>query len=263
MKPFSRSFLHLVVALLVSFAAIAQDKKSDAAAAVPSGEKLPTADEIVKRFVQAIGGTEAYAKVKSHQSKGKIEMPAQQMSGDVEILAGHPNKLLVKIKLGAAGEIATGYDGKVAWMTSPFTGPMLLEGKQLSQIATQADFDHLLHNADDYKKIEVLGSAMFEGEDCYKVRFVDKTDIETTEYFSKKTGLQKGFIGTQESPFGPVTATTVIQEYKKFGDLNLPAKVTQKMSGMQNITTITEMTFNQVPEGTFALPADIAALTKK
>lgn len=250
----------LLSALVVT--PLAQEKTTDASASAESKEKLPSAQEIVDRFVKEIGGKENFTKLKSQRMKATMDMPAQQMTGKMEAFGAQPNKLLVKIDMGAAGVITSGYDGKVAWMINPFTGPMLLEGKQKQQMATEADFDHFLHDPKDYKTMEVLGSATFEGEDCWKLKLVDHYGIERTEFFSKKSGLQVGMVGAQETPFGPVNSTTALKEYKNFEGIMFPTRLVQKAAGMEQVLTISEMEFNKVPPETFALPEQVKALVK-
>lgn len=229
---------------------------------VPKSE-LPSAKEIVDRFVKEIGGKETYQKHKSQHAKGVVEMPAQQMKGSLEVFAAEPNKMLVKINLPGAGPITTGYDGKVGFVLNPLLGPMLLEGKMLDQVSSQADFSHILHNPEDYKSMETLDLVPFEGEDCYKVKLVDKTGAESVEYFNKQTGLQRGLSMSQESPFGTVQVTTVIGDYKKFGDLFMPSRISQKMAGMEQVMKLDEMEFDTVKDDAFDLPPEIKALIKK
>ncbi len=187
-------------------------------------------------------------------------MPAQGVNGKMDVYAARPNKLLMKMSIPGVGDFNTGYDGKVAWMSSALTGPMLLEGKMGEQVATQADFDHTLHDPADYMKMEILGVKTFNGEECYELSLVHKTGFESTEYFSQKTGLQRGFVATQESPLGPVKSTTLITDYKQFGDLLMPSRISQKAAGVETIMTMDEMEFDKVDPALFKLPADVKAL---
>ncbi len=224
---------------------------------------LPSAQEILERFSKELGGKEAFEKHSSQQGKGTIEMLGQQVKGTMEIFAARPNKLKMVVNMESLGEFTTGFDGKVGWLNSQLTGPMLLTGKQLDDVATQADFDHTLHNPADYKVMEVVGREEFNGEDCYKLNLVHRTGYKSTEFFSTKSGLQKGFTATQESPLGPVTSTTIVNEYKKFGDLTMPAKITQKVGGMETTTIITEMQYDKVDPSVFDIPAQVKPLLEK
>jgi hypothetical protein len=226
-------------------------------------QKLPSAKEVLERYAQAIGGKEAFRKHKSQRSVGTVQMVAQGVNGKMEAYAGRPNKLLIKMSVPGVGDFNTGYDGKVGWMSSALTGPMLLEGKMLEQVSTQADFDHTLHNPADFKTLEVLGAEEFNGEECFKLKLVHRSGFESTEYFSAKTGLQRGFISTQESPLGPVTATTLVSEYKQFGDLFLPSRISQKAAGLETVMTVSEMEYDNVDPSVFDMPPDVKALVEK
>lgn len=187
-------------------------------------------------------------------------MGGPQMQGSMEVFAARPNKLLVLVELPGVGKIATGFDGKIGWMNSPLTGPMILRDAMLEQVATQADFDYALRKPGDYKSMEVLSLETFAGEPSYKLKLVHKTGYETTEFFSKETGLQKGFLFKQESLFGAVNAATEITDYKKFGNILLPSRVVQKLSGIEQIVTVDEVEFNGVPASKFELPPEIKTL---
>jgi zinc protease len=237
-----------------------KDAKSTEAASTVA---LPSAKEVLDRYAKAIGGKDTFNKNDSQHATGTVQMKAQGLSGKLEVWAARPNKLLMKMSMPGIGDFNTGYDGKVAWMSSALTGPMLLEGKMGAEIATQADFDHALHDPKDYTKMEMLGTEEFNGEQCYKLKLVHRTGFESTEFFSQKTGLQRGFIATQESPLGPITSTTLVTDYKKFGDLLMPSRISQKAAGVETVMTMDEMEFNKVDTAIFELPADVKALTEE
>ncbi|MBM3839070.1 MAG: hypothetical protein FJ398_14100 [Verrucomicrobia bacterium] len=228
-----------------------------------SSAKLPAASEVIAKFLKAIGGKEAYLKIQSQHAKGKFEMPAQGLTGDLEVFHKRPNKLLVKVNIPAMGDVLTGFDGKVAWSLNAAMGPMLMEGKQLEQMRDQADFDSILHAEGDYKSMETLELAQFEKKECYKLKLVKKNGQEVTEFYDVKTGLLAGMIMTQESPFGPVQATNVLEEYKKFNDVLFATKVTQRMGPIEQTMILSQYELNKVEDSKFELPEQIKALVKK
>jgi hypothetical protein len=232
------------------------------AAEEKASASLPSAKEVLERYAQAVGGKEPFLKLESQHAVGTVQMKAQGINGKLEVWAARPNKLLMKMSVPGVGDFDSGFDGKIAWMNSALTGPMLLEGKMGAEIATQADFDHTLHDPADYTKLEMLGSEEFNGEQCYKLKLVHKTGFESTEFFSQKTGLQRGFIATQESPLGAITSTTLVTDYKKFGEMLMPSRISQKAAGVETVMTMDEMEFNKVDASVFELPADVKALAE-
>ena len=94
---------------------------------------LPPARQIIDRFVAAVGGADAILKHRSRRVMGTFSVPAQGLSGELEVLAAAPDRQVVRIKLAGIGDIQQGFDGRVAWTIDPMTGPRVLEGAALEQ----------------------------------------------------------------------------------------------------------------------------------
>src|ERR1051325_3968318 len=88
MKRFSRAALFgFFSGFALLFAQAADEKPKE-------NEKLPSAKEVLEKYTKAIGGKEAFSKHNSQHVLGKVEMPAQNMSGKMEVFAARPNKLM-------------------------------------------------------------------------------------------------------------------------------------------------------------------------
>src|SRR5258708_10976797 len=90
--------------------------------ATPKPEVLPSVDDIIKKYVDATGSKAAREKITTRIGKGTIEIPAQGISGTVEIYGKFPDKILSVINIEGVGEIRNGYNGKIAWANDPFSG---------------------------------------------------------------------------------------------------------------------------------------------
>src|SRR5688572_26892385 len=160
--------------------------KSDRAVAVPSPA------QIIGRFVQEIGGEDAVRKIEAQRMKGKIDMAGQGISGDLEVVAKRPDKIVMKITMAGIGELFQGYDGKVGWSLNPITGPMVLEGKMLEQVKEQARFYAVLHEPSEFKSMQTVGPATFDGKEVYQLKLVRKSGQVITEFYDIQTGLLIG-----------------------------------------------------------------------
>lgn len=223
---------------------------------------LPPARQIVDRFVTAIGGADAVRKHKSRRAVGTFSVPAQGLSGALELLAAAPDRQLVRISLSGIGEIQQGFDGRVAWSIDPMTGPRVLEGAARAQAQMDADFYSELHDGTRYTKMETVARTDFEGVAAYKVRLIRPSGEEDFEYFAVDTGLLVGSELTRISPMGPVPATSVISDYKPFGTIRLATRVVQRLMGMEQVITIATVEHDGVEELAFALPPPIRTLAK-
>jgi hypothetical protein len=61
---------------------------------------------------------------------------------------------------------------------------------------------------------------------------------------------------------GTVTGTTVETDYKKFGKLLQPTKLTQSVMGVQQVMAITTIDYDKVDPSVFEPPAAIKAMMK-
>lgn len=239
-----------------------QPPKPAAAAATTKPTALPSPQSIIDRHVKAIGGKAAVLAHKSSHATGTFSMPAQNITGALDIYGAKPNKSLVKINLGGIGDLVEGFDGTTGWTLEPMTGPRLKEGQELTEKRFDADFYSDLHEAGRYASMKTIEKTAFEGKPCYKVSLVRKEGGEDIEYYDAETGLKAGASGTRQTPMGPITATQVVSDYKKFGDLLVPTTMKQTQMGVEQLLKITAVEWDNVPDSTFDPPAQIKALIK-
>jgi len=232
------------------------------APAAPVEAALPSAQMILDRHVEAIGGRKALAGRTSVRTVGSVTIPANGMSGTIEVFAARPNKVLAKTTIAGIGDMAEGFDGTRAWSMSPMTGPMLATGEELAQKAFDADFDSSLNVASRYESMKTLEKTTFDGRPCYKVSLIRKDAGEDIEFYDVATGLKAGSIVSRKSPMGTITATSVMTDYKKFGDILQPTMLKQSMTGVEIVTTFSTIEYDKVDPAAFELPAPIKALIK-
>lgn len=224
--------------------------------------ELPTAREVIDRYVSAIGGSAAFRSINSMRARGTFEITGQQLSGELEMMASRPNKLLTRVRIGPIGQVEEGFDGKVGWSIDPMRGPSLVTGRSLDERADEAWFDAPLHGDDHVKSMTVVGKEEFDGRPAYRLKVVAVRGTEQFELFDVENGFQVGSEASRDTPFGIVPTTTTFRDYQRFGQLLLPSRVIQRVLGQEQVFTFTLYEFNTVPPNTFDLPAPIKALLK-
>src|ERR1700680_1757801 len=113
-------------------------------AAPPATSGTPPADQILDKFVQALGGAEQVAKLTSYTAKGTSQLYGEVKMDAAEIYAKAPNQLATIVHQ-REGDMARTYDGKDAWVMLPLTvvgkypltGSMLEGGKLDAEMAFQ------------------------------------------------------------------------------------------------------------------------------
>jgi len=229
----------------------------------PAVENLPEARAIIDRHVKEIGGRQALLGYKSMHSTGTISMPAPGITGSIEIWAtAEPQRTLVKMSIPGVGEIMEGFDGTNAWSVNPMTGPMLKTGKELLEAKFDGDFRNDIRDPKKYPTVKTLEKTTFEGRPCYKVLLTRDDGGQDTDYYDVATGLRAGSQNMRTTPMGPMTAVSVESDYKRIGKLMVATKMTQKISGIEQVITLNSIEYDKVDPAVFAPPAAIKALIK-
>jgi hypothetical protein len=231
-----------------------------AGAAGAAAQDLPAADAVLARYQQAVGGADVLAAHSSMHSRGELSMPAQGLTADFEAFSARPNRSAMRVSIAGFGEIRSGFNGDVAWSLNPMEGPRVMEGKEKAQAAEESIFDSSLRLPSLIVGAETVERTKLAGRDCLKVRISWKSGRETHDCYSEETGLLVGAIATQESNMGVLESVTLYDNYREFGGVQMPTRVTVQVMGMEQIISIREVTFDSVDEAAFTPPAEIRAL---
>jgi hypothetical protein len=227
-----------------------------------AAQPLPPARDVVGRHVAAIGGTDALSKVSSFRARGAFEIVDQKVSGTVEFLRGRPAKFVTRVT-SDVGNSERGYDGKVGW-TVDASGAKVLAGRQLREIAEEADADAILHLPSTMKELTTVERTRFDNRPVYKVRAVFTSGTQQLEYYDTETGLLLGVECSRElpAPFGVVPTVTTFREYKVFGGVKFATVVIQRSIGLTQSFKWTSFEFEGVPASAFDLPLAVKTLVR-
>lgn len=221
---------------------------------------LPTPRALFAKYVDAMGGE---AVVKSHSSmtqRGKFLLSSFGLEGEMTIQAAAPNLLSQTIELPGFGTIRTGYDGEVAWSMDPMQGNSIIEGDQLADLLRQADFYLALNLAAAYGEQETVEVVQVSGSDAYKVRALDSEGKQSLLYFSAESAQLVRTDASVSSPLGVIEVFTVYEGHTGFEGLILPTSMLVSQAGQEFEIQIDSISFDDVDETAFAIPAEIQGL---
>jgi len=251
-----------ILGLLCVFTARAQDAAkpaASAASATPSATKpaaaLPTADQVLDHYVQAIGGRAAWMKLNSRVSKGTIEIPAMNnLSGTVEIHEKAPNLMLAVINLGGAA-FEQGFDGNVGWSDNPRDGLRELSGGELDDARREANFYHAVELKKNYTKMTVTGIEKVDDHDTYAVEATRAEGAPDRIYFDTQSGLMVRSVNQRNTSDGVTEFTADVDNYTEVDGVKLPFTVRQASASATFIIQFTEVHHNlQLTDSQFAKP---------
>ncbi|MDH3496173.1 MAG: DUF4412 domain-containing protein [Gemmatimonadota bacterium] len=229
--------------------------------AVAQADALPKGRAVIQRFIDAVGGEAALKRQAGRHVVGTFDVPAQGISGDLELYQAPPDRMAVTVTIPGIGTVRTGYNGTVAWNLNPMLGPRVLDGLERAQLAQEADFESGLYPERLFTALETEAEEEFDGVPCYRVKVTTVDGESYVEFFDKSTGLQRGSRRTQGSPMGDIEAVSVVSDWRDVGGVKIPFKSVQRAMGIEQVVTIATVETMAVPDSVFAVPAEIQALT--
>lgn len=218
-----------------------------------------TADEVIGKTIQAMGGLEKIKAVKSARMTGKMSL-GQGIEAPVVIEVKRPKAMRLDITVqGMVGSQA--YDGARGWTLMPFTGsktPQEMAPDEVKLAEEQADLDGPLV---DYKEkgntVELLGKEKVEGADAYKLKVTLKNGDVRTMYIDAEH-----FLPIKEEAKRTIRGTetetdTIIGDYKEVDGIMYPHSIDsgQKGSPQRQKITVEKIELNvPIDDSRFKMP---------
>jgi hypothetical protein len=207
----------------MAVAAVAQEAKPKMEAKPADG--LPTADQIIEKYVQALGGKAAIEKLNSRSSKASFEIPAMGASGTVEAYEKAPNKTVAIITIPGFGVIREAYDGKVGWAEDPTMGLREKSGGELADARLEAEFYKPIKLKQLFPTMTVKGKEKVGDKEAYVIEAKPAEGSVEKWYFDTQTGLLIRQDAERETPQGKVPSETYMDNYKEVDGVKLPHSV--------------------------------------
>ena len=133
---------------------------------IESSGSLPTVDELLNHYVQALGGAAALNKVTSQVIKGTVDIAGVSRGGSFVTQAQAPNKLLTVIEAYPVGTIKFCFDGKIGWHTDG-KKVTYLKGVDLAVTQREADYFAPLRIKNNFSKVTLPGMSKIGYREVY------------------------------------------------------------------------------------------------
>jgi outer membrane lipoprotein-sorting protein len=237
----------------------AQDAQPKTEAKVPEAvvaEPLPTFDQVLDKYIEALGGRQALEKITSRQAKGNFDLPAMEATGTLTMVAKAPNKSAMTIDVPGIGVFQMAFDGAVGWENNPMVGMRELAGKELAARKRDSTFNGELKYKELFEKIVVKGKEKVAERDAYVVEATPAEGSVEKMYFDAESGLLVRHDAERESPQGSAMVETYFEDYKDVDGIKVPFTLKQVMPQFTIQIKFDEVKHNvEIEDAKFAKPA--------
>jgi len=203
-----------------------------------------TADDLIAKYITAMGGEDNIRATKSMFLKGSMFMGGTAL--EMKMWVVPPDKSYSEVSMNNMVMGGGGCNAEDAWATQ-MGQTFYLEGDMKESARQQADMFPLLdHKKKDFK-VKYAGEATVKGEPAQKMEFVSAKGDTSFYFFDANT-----FYLVKKEDKG---STTSFSKFEKVGNLMWPHKLTvSSLQGQQMITFDSIAVNIEVADSLFVMP---------
>jgi photosynthetic reaction center cytochrome c subunit len=243
----------------------------------------PSADSILDKYIQAVGGAQRLAGLSSFVGKGtSVGFGGFGGGGDVEIVAKAPDKsatiIVFKEETGRGDQIRT-YDGRTGWVRTPLNvlGEFQLMGGDLdgarfdAQLSFPGQIKQILTNVKTGPPTSITDlpapssqSSLQQGVTSEQTHVVEVVQgigprgLLVTLYFDRQSGLLLRELRFSNSPIGRVPTQIDFADYRDVNGIKLAFRITYAWLDGRDSIVLNEIQANvPVDEAKFGKPAPL------
>ncbi len=239
-----------------------EPKRPEPEKAEAAAPPLSSADDILNKYVQAVGGAAGLEKVTSRVEKGTISFGGRQFP--VEVLAKAPNKRISIVHM-QNGDNITAYDGHNGWLGNPGPRPPRdMSSAENEAIAFDANFYLPLELKKMFAQFRVRPADKIGGHDVVQVIGVNQGKPPLRLFFDKDSGLLVRSIRYTDTPLGRNPTQIDYADYRSDAGVKIPYEWTVARPLGRFTIQVNEVKQNvPVDDAKFEKPATPAAAEQK
>lgn len=219
-------------------------------------EARPTADQILTKYTEALGGSAAIEKLKTRSMKGTW-LTANGITLGYEIYQSGPDKIFTILNTPKQGVFERGFNGQIGWEKSSH-GIRDLEGIELFYLKRYPDLFKDIKLRGQFTRISFGGKDKIDGKDVYVLRGLGVDGKGERLYFDAQTGLLLRRITSTPTVVGLIPEQVDFEDYRDVEGMKLPftIRITSIDSLFNSTRKFTEIKLNlPVDETKFNKPA--------
>ena len=189
-------------------------------AAPTSGAAAITADQIIEKYVSALGGADAIRKVTSRVMKGTIQTGGSETP--IELFTKAPNK---RISI-SNGQSFTAFDGTAGWMGSTGRPAREMSATESEAAGLDAEFALALRLKEIFPQLRRGRPETIGGVECELLNATRPGRPPVRLYFDKNSGLLVRLVRYAETPVGRNATQIDYADYREMDGVKSPFRWT-------------------------------------
>ncbi|MFL6275796.1 MAG: c-type cytochrome [Blastocatellia bacterium] len=237
----------------VAVVALGQNLWQSPAAGAKLEAALPSVEQVLERYEQAIGGKAALVRQTSRILKGS-RVGADGVLVPEEVYQKAPNKLLVVTSYPDI-VFRSGFNGTSGWAKSS-KGESQIGSEQLAEIVRDAESYGNTRIRELYSQMAVEGRTPVGEREAIVISATTRQGLSEKLFFDSQTGLLMRRYRESKTTFGPFPTQTEYEDYKEVDGVKLPFSIRWSMPGRSWGRKIAEVKQNAAIDDAVFNPPD-------
>jgi outer membrane lipoprotein-sorting protein len=213
----------------------------------------PAADQLLDKYLQAVGGAAAIEKITSRVMKGAITFGDRNVP--IDIYSKDPDKR-ISFTHTPDGDSVTAFDGHEGWLGAPKRPAHEMHGSENDAAAMDADLHFAAHLKSMFSDAQVRGTEKIGDHETYVVIGQREGKPPLRLYFDKQSGLLVRLVRYGETPLGQMPTQIDYEDYREAGGVKIPFRWTLARPGGRFTIQVSEVQQNvPVDDSRFARPS--------
>jgi photosynthetic reaction center cytochrome c subunit len=183
----------------------------------------PTADQLIDKYVRAIGGAAATDKISTRVMKGTIDFGGKSLP--IDIYAKDPDERISLTHM-AEGDSVTAFNGHEGWLGIQGRQLREMHGSDLDGAAIDADLHLATHLKQMFSQMEVRESEKIDTHATYEVVGQREGKPPIQLYFDQQSGLLIRLVRYGETALGWLPTQIDYADYREVDGVNVPYRWT-------------------------------------
>ena len=213
----------------------------------------PTADQLLDKYVQAVGGAAATDKVRSRVMKGTIEFGGKELP--IDIYSKDPEQRISFTHM-PEGDNVTAFNGHEGWLGMPGHPMREMHGSDLDGASIDADLHLATHLKPMFSEMQVAGKEKVGDHEAYVVIGHRDGKPPIRLYFDEQSGLLIRLVRFGETALGQLPTQIDYADYRDASGVKIPYRWTLARPSGRFTIQVSEVKENvPVDDAKFVKPA--------
>lgn len=205
---------------------------------------LPTVDELLARYVEAMGGAKAINALTSRVIKGTVDIPGVSRGGSFETYTQAPNKSMTIVDAYPMGRIKVGYNGRGGWTQTPQGVQAVKVAAELASLQRDSDINAPLRIKTNFAKVTLAGTSQIGYREVYVLDLQPAVGAVERLYLDAKTYLPVRINTTRKLGAVLAPVEVYLDDWQAVEGIQYPFSISQRFQKLTLSYTVKEIRHN-------------------